>query len=110
MNITYTFTCGNFDLFYIKLSSIFLEFRNWYAPKNAKKGEQNGLQTPVRFHTVLLRPLAEMTHVCLSLGRGHVFVRSQIMPVFVSFAAVIRVVTQRSPQLCLGGALRDEKK
>ena len=37
MNITYTFTCGNFDLFYIKLSWIFLEFRNWYAPKRASR-------------------------------------------------------------------------
>ena len=35
---------------------------------------------------------------------------SQIMPVFASFAAVIRVVAQCSPQLCLGGALPDETK
>ena len=40
MNITYTFTCGNFDLFYIKFSWIFLEFRNWYAPKNSKRASR----------------------------------------------------------------------
>ena len=40
MNITYTFTCGNFDLFYIKFSWIFLEFRNWYARKNSKRASR----------------------------------------------------------------------
>ena len=54
----------------------FLNFKTGTLLKGLK-GEQNWSQT-VRFYTVLLRLFADMVHVCLSLGRGHVFVMSSM--------------------------------
>ena len=54
----------------------FLNFKTGMLLKGLK-GEQNWSQT-VRFYTVLLRLFADMVHVCLSLGRGHVFVMSSM--------------------------------
>ena len=61
---------------YITFFLIFLEFQIWNAPKRLKGRAE--LIANCAFYTVLLRLFADMVHVCLSLGRGHVFVMSSM--------------------------------